>query len=169
MSWAEFREAAPGFAEAVEQRFGKYPHHVLATLRKDGSPRLTGLEADFRVGELWLGMMWGSLKARDLRRDNRFALHANPGSDNGMDDGDVRVSGRAVEVTAPDVLARWAAGAPDGGTPEKFHLFRAEVEEVVWVGVEREEIVLRIWRPGHPLRVIRRGDGDAPPDEESAH
>ncbi|MBO8187037.1 pyridoxamine 5'-phosphate oxidase family protein [Streptomyces spirodelae] len=166
VGWSGFREAEPGFAKVVEQRFAKYTHHVLATLRKDGSPRLTGLEADFRAGQLWLGMMPNSLKALDLRRDNRFALYANPGPGSEMDGGDVRVSGRALEVTDPAQIEEWAAGTPDGGLPEVFHLFRVAVEEVVRVTIEGEEIVFRTWRPGGPLRTIRRGNDDAPPRED---
>ncbi|EPD93301.1 pyridoxamine 5'-phosphate oxidase family protein [Streptomyces albus] len=167
INWSGFHTAQPDFAAQVEERFRRYTHHVLATLRKDGSPRLTGLEVDFREGELWLGMMPNSLKALDLRRDNRFALYANPGSGTEMDGGDVRVSGRAVEVTDPAELARWAAGAPDG-VPDQFHLFRTQVEEVVRISVEGEEIVFRTWRPSGPLRIIRRGNDDAPPREETA-
>src|SRR5205823_6748377 len=76
-AWAVVEAAEPEFAGRVRERFGAFRHHVLATLRKDGAPRLTGLEADFRDGELWLGMMVGSRKALDLRRDPRFSLHAN--------------------------------------------------------------------------------------------
>jgi hypothetical protein len=165
ISWEGFRETEPEFAELVQRRFATHPHHVLATLRKDGSPRLTGLEADFRAGEMWLGMMPNSLKALDLRRDPRFAMHANPGSGSGMDGGDARISGRAMEVTQPETIARWAAGSPHE-LPEAFHLFRVEVEEVVRVNIEGEEIVFRTWKPGRPLRTIRRGNDDAPPRED---
>jgi len=162
-SWADFERTDPRFASTVRARFEQYKHHVLATLRADGSPRLTGLEADFRHGELWLGMMPNSRKALDLRRDPRFALYANPGPDDSMSDGDVRISGRAVEVTDPAVIARYAeAVAP----PEPFHLFRADLTEVVRISVEGEELVLRTWRPGHPPRTIRRGNGDEPPRVE---
>jgi len=168
VSWHGFHKAEPAFAETVEQRFATYTHHVLATLRKDGSPRLTGLEADFRAGEMWLGMMPNSLKALDLRRDPRFAMYANPGSGSDMDGGDVRISGRAVEVTDPEETGRWAADMPEGHVPEVFHLFRVEVEEAVRVTIEGEEIVFRTWRPGRPLRTIRRGNDDAPPREDPA-
>ena len=164
-SWADFHAAQPDFADAVRQRFEDFPHHVLATLRPDGAPRLTGLETDFRDDELWLGMMTGSRKALDLRRDPRFSLHANPGPGTGMGGGDVRVSGRAVEVTGPDELARYAAGSPDG-VPERFHLFRAGLTEAVRVHVEDPHIVFEIWRPGRPLRTVRRGNDDSTPYEE---
>lgn len=82
--WGTFAAAEPSLAQSVEERFGAFTHHVLATLREDGSPRTTGLEVRFLRGELWLGMMPDSLKALDLRRDPRFALQANPGPGTAM-------------------------------------------------------------------------------------
>ncbi|MET9347199.1 pyridoxamine 5'-phosphate oxidase family protein [Streptomyces termitum] len=161
-SWAAFEAAEPALAATVRERFGRYVHHVLATLRKDGSPRLSGIEADFRDGELWLGMMPGSLKARDLRRDPRFSLLANPGPGTDMDGGDVRISGRAEEVTDPDFLAAYAART---GAPQPFHLFRAVPGEVVRVRVEGDEIRFTTWRPGRRARTLGRGNDDAPARE----
>ncbi|QKV91385.1 pyridoxamine 5'-phosphate oxidase family protein [Streptomyces sp. NA02950] len=163
-SWSGFQAAEPGFATAAEDRFGRYRHHVLATLRQDGAPRLTPFEVDFRDGELWLGMMSESRKALDLRRDPRFSVQANPGPEAGPVDGDVRVSGRAVEVTDPEVIARYAEAVRP---PEPFHLFRAEVSEVVHTSVEGSELVLRTWRPGEPVRILRRGGDDGPPRVET--
>lgn len=153
LSWSGFAAAEPVFADTARRRFQLYKHHVLATLRKDGSPRVTGLEADFRFGELLLGMMPDSRKALDLRRDPRFALQANPGPDAEMNDGDVRVSGRAVEITDPAFLARFIE---DATPPEPFHLFRAELTEVVRIGLDGDSLVIESWRPGQPLRTVRR-------------
>ncbi|MYT31031.1 pyridoxamine 5'-phosphate oxidase family protein [Streptomyces sp. SID8354] len=158
--WAAVEAAVPEFAAAVRARFGAYRHHVLATLRKDGAPRLSGLEADFRYGELWLGVMIDSRKALDLRRDPRFALHANPGGGTDLADSDVRVAGRAVEVTDPGPKARYAAAVKP---PEPFHLYRALLTEVVRTSTEPPFIKLEIWRPGRPLRTIRRTSDGAPP------
>ncbi len=152
-TWAALQAAEPAFARTVQSRFEKYRPHVPATLRKDGSPRLTGLEVRFRAGELWLGTMPDSRKAQDLRRDPRFALHANPGADDSMDGGDVRVSGRAVEVTDPQEIAGYVA---DVEPPEPFHLFRAELTEVVRTSVEGDELVVRSWRPGFAVVTRRR-------------
>ncbi|WP_447037921.1 pyridoxamine 5'-phosphate oxidase family protein [Streptomyces sp. DSM 118878] len=154
--WGAFVAAEPEFAATVESRFGAFVHHTLATLRKDGSPRTTGLEVRFLHGELWLGMMPGSLKALDLRRDPRFALQANLGSDPEMADGDVRVAGRAVEVRDPQVIARYAdtVHPPD---PDEFHLFRAELTEVVRTHIEDGKyLAVQVWKPGSPLRTTRR-------------
>lgn len=163
-SWADFEAAEPEFSATVKQRFGQHAHHVLGTLRADGSPRLSGLEASFRFGELWLGMMPNSRKALDLLRDSRFALHANPGEGSRMEHGDVRISGRAVEVTDPEVFARFAATVPEEAG-EVFHLFRTELTEVVRTYLEVPDICMDVWRPGRPVRTIRRGADDAPPRE----
>ncbi|MEV7679276.1 pyridoxamine 5'-phosphate oxidase family protein [Streptomyces sp. NPDC088341] len=153
----------------MRRRFEKYPHQVPAALRKDGSPRVPGLEVTFLFGELWLGMMPNSLKARDLPRDPRFNVRANPGSGGTTGDGDARIGGRAVAVTDATPLARFAAEA---GPPLPFHLFRhlfrVELSEVVRTGVEGEELVVGIWHPGRPPRTVRRGNGDGPPHEEGS-
>ncbi|MER6071899.1 pyridoxamine 5'-phosphate oxidase family protein [Streptomyces sp. NPDC001817] len=153
MNWAAFVCAEPELAMTVEQRFRAFRHHVLATLRRDGSPRTSGLEADFRGGELWLGMMADSRKALDLRRDARFALQANPGEDTGTGGGDVRIAGRAYEVGGEGKRSY----AKEVEPPEPFHLFRTELTEVVRTYVEDERyLVVQVWRPGEPLRTIRR-------------
>ncbi|MFE7898909.1 pyridoxamine 5'-phosphate oxidase family protein [Streptomyces sp. NPDC057424] len=153
-NWAAFATAEPDLAGTVEKRFGVYTHHILATLRKDGSPRTSGLEVRFLNGELWLGIMQGSLKALDLRRDPRFALQANPGEGTGMGGGDVRISGRAIEVD--DAPAK-AGYVEEVEPPEPFHLFRTELTEVVRTYVEDDKyLVVQVWQPGEPLRVIKR-------------
>ncbi|MEH0576310.1 MULTISPECIES: pyridoxamine 5'-phosphate oxidase family protein [Streptomyces] len=153
-NWAAFAAAEPALAKVAEDRFGAFTHHVLATLRKDGSPRTTGIEVRFLGGELWLGMMPGSLKALDLRRDPRFALQANPGEGTGMGGGDVRIVGRGVEVV--DGAAK-AAYVKEVEPPEPFHLFRTELTEVVRTYVEDDTyLVAQVWKPGEPVRTLKR-------------
>ncbi|CAO5237806.1 pyridoxamine 5'-phosphate oxidase family protein [Frankia sp. AgKG'84/4] len=155
-SWHDFETAQPAFAETVTTRFAAFRHHVLATLRADGAPRTSGIETNFKLGELWLGSMPGARKADDLRRDPRFALSANPGPGTGMGGGDVRIAGFARWVDDPATMARFADAV---SPPEPFDLFRVELTEVVRTTVDEAagEIILTTWRPGHPaLRVQRR-------------
>src|SRR4051812_8110439 len=105
-SWADFAAAEPEFAARVEERFRRQKHMTLATLRRDGSPRISGTEIMFEDGELKLGMMVGSLKARDLSRDGRLALHSPtvdppPGNDAGWP-GEAKIAGRGIDVTPAD-------------------------------------------------------------------
>ncbi|MFJ9925817.1 pyridoxamine 5'-phosphate oxidase family protein [Streptomyces misionensis] len=154
MNWADFTAAEPALARTARERFGAFRHHVLATVRPDGSARLSGLEVRFHDGGLWLGMMPDSRKVRDLLRDPRFALHANPGEGTGMAGGDVRISGRAYEVGAGPVKDGYVKEVEP---PEPFHLFRTELTEVVRTFVEDDRyLVVQVWKPGEPVRTLRR-------------
>jgi hypothetical protein len=159
-TWQEVTAAAPQLADAVRARLDAHRHKVLATLRKDGSPRISGIEATFKDGELWLGMMHGSRKALDLRRDPRLALHSattEPTDPNEMPPGepiDVKIAGRAVEVTDPDKLGEFGQGAPPG----PFHLFRVDFTEVVVIrlGEPADHLVIDSWHENVGLRSVKR-------------
>lgn len=97
--WGDILAEVPELAAAALAFFDARTHKLLATLRDDGSPRLSGIETTFRDGDLMLGMMWRSPKARDLQRDPRLAIHS--GSDDPPDwTGDAKVAGRAEEITS---------------------------------------------------------------------
>ncbi|HEX2042242.1 MAG TPA: pyridoxamine 5'-phosphate oxidase family protein [Acidimicrobiales bacterium] len=151
VGWGEFAREAPELAAAVRARFEAARHHVIATLRSDGSPRVSGTEVDFQDGDLILGSMYGAVKARDLQRDGRFALHANPG-DGSMAGGDAKVAGVAEEVVGEDVDRN--AGESNPSTP--FHLFRLRVAEAVLTSLhpDGDRLVIESWRPGEG--VVRR-------------
>ncbi|PZG51933.1 pyridoxamine 5-phosphate oxidase [Spongiactinospora gelatinilytica] len=159
--WGEFAESAPEFAARARESFESHKHKTIATLRKDGSPRISGIEADIVGADLWFGSMPGALKARDLQRDPRFALHGPPvlldADDPATTVGDVKLSGRAIEITDPERIASmWAARgiAPDAF--EGSHFFTADIDEVAVIRIEGDEMVIDLWRPGHPLHRVRR-------------
>jgi Pyridoxamine 5'-phosphate oxidase len=156
-SWDEIEAAAPELAARARGAFDAHKHKVLATLRRDGSPRISGIEASFADGQLWLGMMPGSRKALDLRRDPRLALHSasvDPPEDPSGWAGDAKLSGRAVEVDDPALLERMGAGEDAG----EAHLFRVDVTELVHtrVGEPADHLVIELWQEGRGLRRMRR-------------
>jgi hypothetical protein len=160
--WQDFEQDAPALARRVRARFDAHKHKMLATLRADGSPRLSGIETRFYAGELWLGMMPMSRKAVDLRRDPRLALHSAP-IDPELADGDARVSGRAEEVFDPElfgeVVREGDEPTEDDEMPESdSHLFRVEVAEVVLVGIgdPPDHLVVETWREGRGLQRVER-------------
>jgi hypothetical protein len=160
-TWDEVTAAVPELAGNVRALFDAHRHKTMATLRKDGSPRISGTEASFADGDLWLGAMHESMKALDLRRDPRLALHSatvDPPDDPTRFDGDAKIAGRAEEITDP---ARKAAveGASGGGEPPgPYHLFRVDVTEVVLtrVGDPPDHLVIEVWREGEGLRRVQR-------------
>ena len=151
-SWRAVEEEAPELAGLARRYLDAFTHKTLATLRRDGSPRISGTEVNFREGELWLGSMLGSLKALDLRRDPRFALHS--GSQDPPEwTGDAKLAGRVEEITDPARIAE-VNGEEHAG---RSHLFRADVHElvVVRIGEPRDHLVIESWHEGRG--VTRRG------------
>ena len=146
----------PAFAARVRTAFDAYRHKVLATLRPDGAPRVSGIEASIAGGRLWLGGMPQSVKFTDLRRDPRMALHAGSDSADRFT-ADTKISGRAVEVTEDDGRRAFAdaTGNPADGD---FELFRVEIEQVVLTALsdQRDALVISSWRPGRGVHEVRR-------------
>ena len=153
-SWSEFEAAAPELAAGVRRRLDAHTHKTLATVRGDGSPRISGTESRIVDGELYIGSMWDARKARDLRRDPRFALHS--GSDDPPAwEGDAKLAGVAEEITDPErVLAINGAAAESGPS----HLFRLDLCEVSTVGLDetRTLLVIEVWTPERGVRTIKR-------------
>ena len=148
-TWQDVEKAAPEFAQRVQALFDAHKHKTIATLRADGSPRISGIETTFTDGELTFGSMPNARKGADLRRDPRFALHSSTvdpveGAE-AQWPGEAKISGRAI-----------AAGAitegPDGD------LFRADVAEVVHTHLDEKATVLVVewWTPEHGLQKIER-------------
>ena len=155
--FADVEAEEPEFAARVRAAFDAHAHKFLATLRADGSPRISGIEMQFVGGEPWLAGMPKSAKFTDLRGDPRFALHSGSAEGDAFD-GDAKLSGRATELTDPD--ERKAYGDAAGMAPEDmgFELFRVDLDQVVAVHLneERNALVIASWRPGRGLvRTIR--------------
>lgn len=138
--WSEVEQEVPELAARARVLFDAKKHKTLATLRKDGSPRISGTEAWFEDGELWFGSMARAVKALDLLRDPRFALHSAT-VDPKMAHGDAKLAGRAVETES-----------------DPSHLFRAELTELVVtrVGEPADHLVIEVWREGEGVRRIER-------------
>lgn len=152
-------DATRTLATHARERIEAHGLALLATLRADGSPRISGVEPLFADGELWLGMMDGSRKAADLQRDPRLALHGAT-IDKEVRDGDVKLSGRAVEVVESEVRARYLSAfeASNGEVPPPgpFHLFRVDVTEVVSLRPAGDHLVIETWKEGRGVRRIER-------------
>jgi hypothetical protein len=153
-SWSEFEAAAPELAKSVRERLDAHRHKTIATIRRDGSPRISGTEGEVRDGELWIGSMWQARKARDLQRDPRFALHS--GSDEPDDwHSDAKLAGVAEEITDPERVKEINGNSAPSGPS---HLFRLDLREVSTVGLneQRNGIVIEVWTPERGVRTIER-------------
>ena len=143
-SWAEFDSAEPKFAARVRKLMTSRKHLTMATLRQDGSPRISGTEVQFVGKHLQIGSMSGAVKAMDLRRDPRVAIHGpthEPTKTGGWR-GEAKVAGRAVEI-------------PKIGDA---HFFRIEIEEVVItrLNAAHNALVIESWTPARGYRLAER-------------
>ncbi|MGW4381239.1 pyridoxamine 5'-phosphate oxidase family protein [Kitasatospora sp. NPDC004531] len=154
-TWQDFEQQAPDLAPRIRARFEAYKHHVLATLAKDGSPRVSGTEVDFHGADLYLGSMAGAVKALDLRRDPRCALHSNPGPDASMTGGDAKLALTAHELTDPADIAGYQAELPEP-PPGPYHAFRLELRRATLTEVAGDRLVISTWQPGEEVRVVER-------------
>lgn len=140
-AWREFEAAEPEFAQRVRRLFDARRHKTMATLRADGSPRISGIETKFDDGELTFGSMPDARKGADLKRDPRLALHS--GTVDPVDGeeakwpGEAKISGRAVD------------------TGEGF---RVDVAEVVHTHLNAAATLLVVewWTPEGGLRKVER-------------
>lgn len=154
VSWSEFAAAAPALAERVQERFDAHKHKTIATIRRDGSPRISGIEAEFADGELWIGSMWKAVKALDLRRDPRFALHSGTEEPENWR-GEAKIAGVAEEILDRDKV-RERNGEAGANGPS--HLFRLDINEVSIVGLDehKTKLVIEVWTRDRGVRTITR-------------
>lgn len=156
--WGELEREAQELAALVRGRFEAHGLAILATLRRDGSPRVSGIEPLFAAGDLWLGMMPDSLKVADLRRDPRLALHGAT-VDKEVTEGDAKIGGRAVEIDDPatfDVFRREFAVRTGYEPPPPFDLFRVDVVDVSLLRPAGDHLTIDSWREGRGVRRVER-------------
>ncbi len=148
VSWRDVEQAEPHFAHRVRASFDTAKHKTVATLRADGSPRISGIEAVFQDGELTFGSMPRARKGDDLRRDPRFALHSptvDPAEGQEASwPGEAKITGRAKP-----------AGTADGPGGDLFH---ADIGEVVHTHLDAAATMLVVewWTPTGGLRRVER-------------
>lgn len=146
--WSDLVAAEPDFAARLQRLFDAGRHKTIATLRADGSPRISGIECEFADGNLRFGSMPGARKAADLKRDPRFALHGptfhpEEGNESAWP-GEAKIAGRAVLVES----------AGDGGAD----MFTADIAEAVIIGLNADatRLVIESWTPERGLARTER-------------
>ncbi len=154
-AWRAIEQAEPEFADRVRRLFDAGRHKTIATLRADGSPRISGIECEFTDGHLRFGSMTNARKGADLKRDHRFALHGptfhpEDGNENEWP-GEAKIAGRAVPAgpVSTDETSEQPAGK----------MFVADITEVVItrLNAEATKLVVESWTAERGLRTVERG------------
>jgi hypothetical protein len=113
VSWHALEQADAELAREGAERFGMGVAY-LATIRKDGSPRVHPVTPIVGRGRLFLFMEPSSPKGYDLRRDGRYAMHSAVGGPEG-EGGEFLISGHAYlaeDSASRELAAKLASYRP---------------------------------------------------------
>jgi hypothetical protein len=105
VTWKEFAAAEPDLADVGRSLLFQFNVGLafLATVRRDGAPRLHPICPVLSDDRLFVFIIPTSPKRHDLRRDGRYALQTFPQPKPGSDE--FSIAGKAVGVDDPTVRA----------------------------------------------------------------
>jgi Pyridoxamine 5'-phosphate oxidase len=149
LTWTELEQAAPELAAHGRELIERFQFVLVGTLTKDGSPRITPVEAYIIDGHLLVNMIPRSLKALDLLRDPRVYVHAPVTAKEGSPE--FKLAGRAEVLESEELrkklddlfweMIQWRP-APDS------HYFEFLAERAAWVSYDGEGQTSIRWRVG---------------------
>ncbi len=143
MSWKDFEEANPELAAFGLERF-KSGVAYLATIRKDGSPRVHPITPIVGQGYLFVFMEPTSPKGHDLRRDGRYAMHSAVNGSSGTS-GEFTITGRAEFIDAPHLRAL-ASELASYAAADRYILFAMNIETASSTIYQEGEPVRQHWK-----------------------
>ncbi|HUI88248.1 MAG TPA: pyridoxamine 5'-phosphate oxidase family protein [Anaerolineales bacterium] len=143
MSWSRLESQAPDLAA-----FGKERLHnkvaYLATIRKDGSPRVHPFTPIIGEGHFFVFMEPTSPKGHDLRRDGRYAVHCSVTDTSGKS-GEVIITGKAKFIEDAKLRALAVKICPYKPA-ERYILFEFDVKSVTTTEYPGGEPVRKHWK-----------------------
>jgi hypothetical protein len=98
MSWKTFERSTPELAGLCSQRLNRQISY-LATIKKDGAPRLQPITPFIGHGMLFMFTEPSPPKIKDLQQDSRYALHCSVNGDRPLVE--VQVCGKGNEIIDP--------------------------------------------------------------------
>lgn len=154
MRWTEIEQSQPDFAARLAAIFDAHPHKVMATVSRDGSPRISGTEMRFLDGDAWIGSMADARKLADLRRDTRVAVHCAP-IDLTLASGDAKLSATVVEATPTDI-GRWEGASGQVFPAGSGALFWLDITSATITRVSGTRLVIDTWNEATGHRMVDR-------------
>jgi len=142
MSWKVFEEDSPELARLGYEKLNRKIAY-LATLKKDGSPRLHPVRPFIGYGMLFIFTEPSSPKIQDLSRDGRYAMHCTVGGEGPLIE--ILVSGEAVVISNPRVREQAESIAASPVVIDSYVLFEFQVNRVLVVEYDEERKLVRRW------------------------
>ena len=144
-SFADVALVEPDLADCVRAILSSTTNAVLGTIRRDGSPRLSGADPYFHDGQLRIWSMPGARKGQDLRRDPRVA--------------DAKVNGAAVLSTDAGDLAAfraWLRSERGFEPPADWDLFTIDIDVLTVISADTGQLVVDQWSATDGRQTTRR-------------
>jgi hypothetical protein len=160
-TWSEFAAEAPRIAGIFTRRHAAAGNLcLLATLRADGSPRISPIEPRVFEDRLWMVGMPDTTKFRDLHRDPRFCVHTAT-VDPHVGDGDAKLWGEVVDVRDTALHQRFAEAlyaeiGLDLRGQTFDHFYEAHLTSGSSVEIVDGHMEVTVWKPGEGERVVRK-------------
>ena len=165
-SFADVENVEPELAARVRAILSSTINAVLGTIRRDGTPRLSGADAYFHNGELRIWSMPRARKGQDLRRDPRVAVHSIPWDSRKLREGatdvgqaDAKVSGTAVLASDAGELSAfrtWLKGERGFEPPDDWDLFTIDIDALTVISVDNGQLVVDRWSATDGRQTTRR-------------
>jgi hypothetical protein len=145
MTWKTLEEQQPELAAFGYERLnGRVAY--LATIRKDGSPRLHPMTPIIGQGHLFVFMEPTSPKGHDLQRNGRFAIHCAV-SDNSGASGEFNITGHAHLVDDAELRAL-AVSLSSFAPADRYILFEFDIESAASTVYTEDRAVRQLWKKG---------------------
>ena len=160
-TWREFTESAPRIAGIFARRHAATDNLcMLATVRADGSPRISPMEPRIFEDHLCLVGMPDTTKFGDLARDPRFCLHTAT-VDTHVKDGDAKLWGAARDLDDKALHRRFAEALyEESGFDIRGrdfdHFYVADITAASSVEIGDGQLDITAWKPGEEERVLHR-------------
>ncbi|MGH9133193.1 MAG: pyridoxamine 5'-phosphate oxidase family protein [Ilumatobacteraceae bacterium] len=165
-SFADVENVEPDLADRVRGILSSTTNAVLGTIRRDGSPRLSGADPYFHDGQLRIWSMPRARKGQDLRRDPRVSVHSIPWDSRKLRDGaadvgqaDAKVSGRAVlasDAGERSAFRSWLKSERGLEPPDDWDLFTIDIDALAVISVDTGQLVVERWSTTDGRQTMRR-------------
>ncbi|HEX2152580.1 MAG TPA: pyridoxamine 5'-phosphate oxidase family protein [Acidimicrobiia bacterium] len=159
IDWTQFATEAPRISEIFRRRHAATAKLcLLATIRSDGSPRISPIEPNIFEDQLVLVGMPGTTKFRDLDRDPRFCVHTAT-TDPYVGEGDAKLWGSVVNLQDKEFHHRFTDELfRDQGLDlrgDEFDPFYVgDIASASSVELEDNRLRITIWKPGEGERAV---------------
>ncbi|NDL58280.1 pyridoxamine 5'-phosphate oxidase family protein [Phytoactinopolyspora mesophila] len=152
-SWSHLKHSAPDFAARARSIIRQWGFVYAGTIRPDGAPRISPIEAHLVEGHLVLVLIPQSLKALDVARDPRLVLQS-PIVNADEPETELKIRGRAYVLPDDELRDSIADAIEDrrGWRPVSWHVATVSLDLVSMMEWRAGDLTLTRWDPRHGLR-----------------